>query len=121
MSAEEASWAATGARLSAPDMPPGLADVASDPRGARRLPWLSPVWDAGEKGRNFVPGFVRKHVAFWGNVILEDHPLRDTFRTYVTGWTCTISFSIRTRGHLVIVQTTLTGSRLSQRLQELRP
>jgi len=33
------------------------------------------------------------------------------FRTYVTGWTCTISFSTRTRGHLVIVHTTLTGSR----------
>ena len=83
MSAEEASWAATGARLSAPHMPPGLADLASDPSGACRLPWLSPVWDAGEKGRNFVPGFVRKHVAFWENVILEDHPLRDTLVSYL--------------------------------------
>lgn len=44
----------------------------------RRLPWRSPVWDTGVGGPDFVPGFVRKHIAFWDYVILEEHPLRDT-------------------------------------------
>ena len=44
---------------------------------------MVPRWDAGEKGRSFVPGFVRNYVTFRENVILEDHPLRDTLVLYL--------------------------------------
>ena len=30
-----------------------------------------------------MPGFVRKHVAFWDEVILEGHPLRDELIPYL--------------------------------------
>ena len=45
----------------------------------RRMPWHAPVWDKND----FVPGFVRKHVPFWRDVILKDHPLRDTLVSYL--------------------------------------
>ena len=48
-----------------------------------RLPWDAPVWNAGESGDLFVPGFVRQHVDFWHDIILPDHPLRDTLVSYL--------------------------------------
>ena len=48
-----------------------------------RLPWDAPVWNAGESGDLFVSGFVRQHVDFWHDIILPDHPLRDTLVSYL--------------------------------------
>ena len=83
MSAEEAMWAATVARYSASDIPLELDDLTSNPGRFCRLPWLSSIWDAGVGGHDFVPGFVRKHVAFWEDVILADYPLRNTLVSYL--------------------------------------
>lgn len=44
-----------------------------------RLPWTNPVWDIGADGFGFVPGFPRRHVRFWDEVMLKDHPERGTF------------------------------------------
>lgn len=49
----------------------------------RRLPWQAPVWHAGEEGSEFVPGILRKHVDFWGGVILQDQPLRENLVSYL--------------------------------------
>ena len=43
----------------------------------RRLPWHAPAWDASAGGNAFVPGFVRKLEAFWNEVLLQEHPIRD--------------------------------------------
>ena len=43
----------------------------------QRLAWHAPAWDAGSGGSAFVPGFGRKHEAFWGGIVLQEHPLRD--------------------------------------------
>ena len=42
----------------------------------RRLPWYAPAWNAGARGSAFVPGFVRKLEAFWGEVVLQERSLR---------------------------------------------
>lgn len=41
------------------------------------------MWDSGDGGVLFVPGLPRQHVAFWREVILVDHPLRDTLLPYL--------------------------------------
>lgn len=83
LSAEEREWAAGAA--SAPTSPPTWADVTADLlRGhARNVPWRAPAWDAGVDGREFVPGFVRQHTAFWEQVILRNHPHRRRLVSYL--------------------------------------
>ena len=46
------------------------------------FPWDAPIWNAGGDGNQFVPGFVRRHVGFWHDIILKDHTLRDTLVLY---------------------------------------
>ena len=60
------------------------ADVFRGPMQGplRRLPWHALAWDAGAGGTAFVPGFVRKHLAFWGEVILQEHTVRDELILY---------------------------------------
>ena len=48
-----------------------------------RLPWHSPVWDAGTSGSGFVPGLPRRHLPFWADVILKEHPSRDVLVPYL--------------------------------------
>ncbi|CAM9718774.1 unnamed protein product [Laminaria digitata] len=85
LDADECEWARTGALPAAPGVWPSVADVTRDPmQGAlRRMPWNAPVWNAGVDGDQFVPGFVRLHVDFWNDIILQDHPLRDTLVSYL--------------------------------------
>lgn len=54
-----------------------------DARQAPHLPWRTPIWYSGDGGILFVPGLPRQHVAFWREVILVDHPLRDTLLSYL--------------------------------------
>ena len=49
----------------------------------RRMPWDAPVWNTGENGDQFVPGFVHQRVDFWHDIILPDHPLKDTLVSYL--------------------------------------
>ena len=35
-----------------------------------------PAWNVGAGGNAFVPGLVRKHGAFWDEVVLQERPLR---------------------------------------------
>ena len=48
-----------------------------------RMPWHAPVWDAGLAGSKFVPGLPRRHLPFWSEVILKDHPSRDVLLPYL--------------------------------------
>ena len=85
LSAHERGWVDTGAFLHPSPALPVWADVVRDPmQGAlRRLPWHASVWDTGTGGSAFVPGFVRKHLTFWDEVILDGHPLRDDLISYL--------------------------------------
>lgn len=62
-----------------------MADVTRDPMQGplRRMPWDAPVWNAGIDGNQFVPGLVRRHVEFWQDVMLPNHPLSDTLVSFV--------------------------------------
>lgn len=80
---EERDWARAVAP-SAVDNPEWADVLRVYGRGhAPRLPWHAPIWDSGEAGVLFVPGLPRRHVAFWDEVILVDHPLRDSLLTYL--------------------------------------
>lgn len=85
LDAREAEWTRLGAVPSSPTYLPSVSDVTRDPLAGplRRVPWAAPVWDVGLEGAGFVPGFVRRHVEFWRNVILIDHPLRDSLVSYL--------------------------------------
>ena len=84
LSGDERGWVDTGAILHPSSTLPVWADVFRDPMQGplRRLLWHAPAWDAGAGGSAFVPGFVRKHIAFWDEVILQGHPLRDVLISY---------------------------------------
>ena len=84
LSDDERRWVDTGAIFHPSPTLPVWADVVRDPMQGplRRLPWHAPAWDAGAGGRAFVSGFVRKHIAFWDEVILLEHPLRDELISY---------------------------------------
>lgn len=80
---EERDWARAAAP-SAVDNPEWADVLRVYGRGhAPRLPWHAPIWDSGEAGVLFVPGLPRRHVAFWDEVILVDHPLRDSLLAYL--------------------------------------
>ena len=66
LSADEREWVDTGAILHPSPTLPAWADVFRDPMQGplRRLPWHAPAWNAGKSGSAFVPGLVRKHIAF---------------------------------------------------------
>ena len=79
LSADEHRWVDTWAILNPTPTLPVWTDVFRDPMQwpLRRLPWQAPAWDTGAGGSAFAPGFVRKHEAFWDEVVLQEHPLRD--------------------------------------------
>ena len=62
-----------------------MTDVINDPMQGplRRMPWDSPVWNAGENRGQFVPGFVRRHEDFWHDTILPVRPLRDALMSHL--------------------------------------
>ena len=82
--ADERGWVDIGTILHLLPTLPVWAHVFRDPMQGplRQLPWHAPAWDAGAGGRAFVSGFVRKHIAFWDEVILLEHPLRDELISY---------------------------------------
>ena len=79
---EKAGWANDAAAGTAA---PVWADVLRtyDAGQPNHLPWRTPIRDSGEGGVLFVPGLPRKHIAFWREVILVDHHLRDTLLPYL--------------------------------------
>ena len=63
-----------------------MAGVTRYPwRGLLRvMPWGASIWrSAGGEGNQFVPGFVGRHVGFWHDITLKEHPLQDTLVLYV--------------------------------------
>ena len=85
LGADECEWARTGALSAPPGVWLSVTDVTSDPMQGplRRMPWDSPVWNAWANGVQLVPGFVRQHADFWHDIILPDHPLKDTLVSYL--------------------------------------
>ena len=85
LGAVEREWVRSGALPVVPGLLPPVMDVARSPmQGPRgRMPWCAPVWDAGGDGEQFVPGFVRRHVYFWHDIILQDPLLRCTLVSYL--------------------------------------
>ena len=80
LGAVEREWVRSGALPAVPGRLPSVAGVVRDPMQGprRRMPWDAPVWDVGGDGDRFVPGFVRRHVDLWQDIILQDYPLRCT-------------------------------------------
>ena len=83
LSQQESFWASAAAPVDT--SPPTWAEVMRpyDAEQPHHLPWLTHIWDSGEGGVLFVPGLPRKHISFWREVILVDHPLRDTLLPYL--------------------------------------
>ena len=79
LSAYDSGWVDSWAILHPSPTMPVWAHVFREPMQGRLrpLPWHAPAWDAGAGGIAFVPSFVRKDLAFWDEVILQEHPLRD--------------------------------------------
>ena len=85
LSPTEHDWVRTGSLPADPGKLPAWEDVSRHPLQGplRRMPWRAPIWDSGASGSKFVPGLLRKHAAFWYEIILPDHPLRETLVSYV--------------------------------------
>ena len=81
----EFEWVSSGGLPAALGEWPTWADVSRDPMQGllRRMPWRAPIWDARASGRKFVPGLLRKHAAFWNEVVLPEHHLREALGSYV--------------------------------------
>ena len=71
---DELAWASTAAPASA-GMPTWTAVTGGYGEGqSPRFPWHAPIWNSGEGVVLFVPGLPRRHVDFWREFILVDHP-----------------------------------------------
>ena len=55
------------------------------------------MWDAGASGSKFVPGLLRKHAAFWDEVVLPGHHLDEALRSYVRDGVSVHEFLVRSR------------------------
>lgn len=82
LSSTETRWASAAAPTVA-DSTWADASRGYHPEQPPHLPWRTPIWDSGEGGVLFVPGLPRRHVAFWREVILVDHPSRDALLSYL--------------------------------------
>ena len=84
LSPEEAEWVAAGAASKSAHMPQWSDVFRPYTEGVTaRLPWHAPVWDAGSGGSGFVPGLPRRHLPFWADVILREHPSRNVLIPYL--------------------------------------
>lgn len=85
LSTTESEWVSLGGLPAALGEWPTWEDVSRDPMQGplRRMPWRAPIWDAGADGSRFVPGLLRKHAAFWDEMILPTHHLREPLMSYV--------------------------------------
>ena len=113
LDADERECARTGASFATLRLLPSVADVTRGPMQGplRRMPWDAPVWNAGVDGNQFGPGFVRRHVNFWHDIILKRQPLRDTMVLHVLrdGVEFTIVSSGSARARRATARTTSAG------------
>ena len=81
----ELEWVSSGGLPPELEEWPTWTDVSRDPMQGplRRMPWRAPIWDGGASGSKFMPGLMRKHTAFWDDVVLPGHHLREALESYV--------------------------------------